>query len=345
MRLRGNTKRENLVSVSSSRCVIFTLALVLASGKPNIACADYDVTFTYGGGYFSFEAGDIDPGLTFGHGFLAPGSGDGARLDFWIAPDGIIDGFGHVIDGMGNMIGGGGGAITIDPNYAPGGDDMFLGSTILNEDGVDQYQSGAGFDTDSFAPSGGLAQFVGPGVADGTAEAYGRVFETDAPAVGDWYYVSKAQRLRDVSLPGRPPNIVSIGRLQGIAGFDPLDGAIDSNFPNETASFQVADTTTSTSTTSISTSTITTTTTLTTSTTVAPPVIVDFNKDVTLWAVYAPTGTITPMYSTNLGTMPIEWIPILIFTNSPVNGTNILSFDPPDTNAPLSYFKLQRTFD
>ena len=42
------------------------------------ARADYDVTFTHGGSYFTVESGDIDPGLAFGHGFLAPGSGAGA---------------------------------------------------------------------------------------------------------------------------------------------------------------------------------------------------------------------------------------------------------------------------
>ena len=35
----------------------------------------------------------------------------------------------------------------------------------------------------------------------------------------------------------------------------------------------------------------------------APPVIVDFNHDVTLWAVYTPTGSIMPTYSTNLETL------------------------------------------
>ena len=51
------------------------------------------------------------------------------------------------------------------------------------------------------------------------------------------------------------------------------------------------------------------------------------------------------MYSTNLETMPIEWIPISVFSNSPLNGTNIIEFDQPDTNASLIYFKLLRAFE
>ena len=104
------------------------------------ARADYDVTFSHGGSYFTVESGDIDPGLAFGHGFLAPGSGAGARFDFWIATDGAIDGTGT---------NGGGGASTLVTNLGvAGGNDTYLASTTLIEDGVDQYNGGAGLDTE-----------------------------------------------------------------------------------------------------------------------------------------------------------------------------------------------------
>jgi len=77
---------------------------------------------------------------------------------------------------------------------------------------------------------------------------------------------------------------------------------------------------------------------------VPPPVIVDVNTDVTLWAVYTPTGTITPMYSTNLGTVPIEWVTVLVFSNTFVTGTNVITFDPPDTNSADVHFHLLQTF-
>jgi hypothetical protein len=94
---------------------------------------------------------------------------------------------------------------------------------------------------------------------------------------------------------------------------------------------------------STSTSTTTTTTpTSTTSTTMTPPVIVDMNRDVTLWAVYTPTGTVTPVYSTNLGTVPIEWLQIPVFSNSPASSTNVFTFDPPDTNAPTIIYMLRQ---
>ena len=89
--------------------------------------------------------------------------------------------------------------------------------------------------------------------------------------------------------------------------------------------------------------TTTTTTSSTTSTsTLTPPVIVDIDADVTLWAVYTPTGTIVPMYSTNLGTTPIEWLTVPIFTNTPIGGTNRIEFDPPDTNSSALYFHLRQ---
>lgn len=102
-------------------------------------------------------------------------------------------------------------------------------------------------------------------------------------------------------------------------------------------------TTISSSTSTSTTTTITpTTTTSTTSTTITPPVIVNMNKDVTLWTVYTPTGTVTPVYSTNLGAMPIEWLAIPIFSNSSMNGTNIITFNPPYTNAPAVIYRLQQ---
>jgi len=262
----------------------------------------HDVSYTYTGGYFSFELGDIDPGLAFGHGFLTPGSGDGARFDFWFAPDGVIDGSG---------VGGGGGA-TPGGNYAAGGDDVFIGSRTVNEDGVDQYMGGAGLDIDSFAATGSaLTNFTGPGFADGTVAAYGRVFENDNPQAGDWYSVSASEVIRNQDVVSNPPNTIPIGRGLGIGGLDPIDGT--------QWSFLV-------------------------SATVPPPVIVDVNTDVTLWAVYTPTGMVTPMYSTNLGTVPIEWITVPVFSNTFVTGTNVITFDPPDTNSADVHFHLLQTF-
>ena len=89
----------------------------------------------------------------------------------------------------------------------------------------------------------------------------------------------------------------------------------------------------------------TSTTTSSTSTTLAPPLIVNMDPDVTLWAIYMPTGTITPLYATNLETMPVEWIPISVFSNVLVNGTNVIEFDRPETNVSLIYFKLLQTFE
>jgi hypothetical protein len=74
-----------------------------------------------------------------------------------------------------------------------------------------------------------------------------------------------------------------------------------------------------------------------------PPVIVDINADVTLWAVYTPTGTIVPLYSTNLGTMASEWLPVTAFTNTPIGQSNIMiEFDPPDTNALGIFYHLRQ---
>ena len=260
------------------------------------------MSYTYTGGYFSFELGDIDPGLAFGHGFLTPGSGDGARFDFWFAPDGVIDGSG--VDG--------GGGATPGGNYAAGGDDVFMGSRVVNEDGVDQYMGGAGLDIDSFAATGSaLTNFTGPGFADGTVAAYGRVFENDNPQAGDWYSVGASEVIRNQDVPANPPNTISIGRSLGLGGLDPIDGT--------QWSFVI-------------------------SATVPPPVIVDVNTDVTLWAVYTPTGTVTPMYSTNLGTVPIEWVTVPVFSNTFVTGTNVITFDPPDTNSADVHFHLLQTF-
>ena len=271
----------------------------------------HNVDFNYGGGYWSFESGDIDLALAFGHGFLSPGSADGARIDFWFAPDGVIDGTG---------VEGGGGASIGAAHYAAGGNDFFIGVLVMGEDGVDQYQAGAGLDVDSFAFSpGSLTNVTGSGFADGTAAGYGRVFENDNPQGGDWYYVGESQMIRDVSVVGTPPNAIPIGRAQGVGGLDAIDGT--------PWSFLV-------------TAATTTTTTSTTTTTLMPPVIVYMDTDITLWAIYAPTGASIPAYSTNLGTMPIEWIPISAFSNALVGGTNVIEFAPPDTNAAAVFFTI-----
>ena len=197
----------------------------------------------------SFQSGDIDPGLSFGHGLLTPGSGNGARFDFWLAPDGVVDGTGFE---------GGCGASTDDVYYAAGGDDLFLGSLVLNEDGVDQYQGGAGLDIDSFASSIGLTNITGEG-ADGTVATYGRVFESDIPQVGDWYYVGPPELLNDLSGGGTLPNVATVARSLGIAGLDPIDGT--------PWSFQVITGSPTSTTSTTSTSSTTTTTTTSTSTT------------------------------------------------------------------------------
>ena len=205
----------------------------------------HDATFTYNGGYYSSEAGDIDPGLTFGHGFLAPGSGEGARFDFWLSLDGIVDGDGPA---------GGGGASTTSVEYAAGANDMFLGTLTMNEDGVDQYMGGSGLDIDSFAVSANLTNHVGQG-ADGVIAAYGRVFENANPQVGDWYYVGAPQILRDISVSGTPPNAIPIGRSEGIAGLDQVDGTMYSFLVTGEPVTTTSTTTSTTTTTSTSTTT------------------------------------------------------------------------------------------
>ena len=84
--------------------------------------------------------------------------------------------FDGVVDGTG--VDGGGGAAD-SGNYAAGGDDVFVSSLVLSEDGVDQYQGGAGLDVDSFAFKSAVTNITGPGFADGTTAGYGRVFEND----------------------------------------------------------------------------------------------------------------------------------------------------------------------
>ena len=86
-------------------------------------------------------------------------------------------------------------------------------------------------------------------------------------------------------------------------------------------------------------STSTTSTSTTSTTTLLSPMIVKMDADVTLWAVYSPTGLV-PMYATNLKVTPIEWMPISIYSNFSLGGTNILKFEPPDTNAAAIYFQL-----
>ena len=224
--------------------------LALAPWASNVVFADYQVFFIHTGSYFSFEASHIVPECNVGHGFLQPGSGNGARFDFWIAPDGVVDGSGAE---------GGGGASINDPNYASPGNDIFLGSLVISEDGVDQYERGTAFDIDSFASlaSSNGANFSGPGIANGTAVAYGRVFETAIPQAGDWYYVGQPELLRDVANPIIPPNIATIGRAEGIRGADPIDGT---PFSHEVVDETAISTTSSTSSSSTSSTSSTSTT-------------------------------------------------------------------------------------
>ena len=303
--LTTSTSTSSTTSSTTTTSTTSTTSILTTSTSSTTSplTGQHDVSFNHNGGYWSSELGDIDPGLSFGHGFLVPGSGNGARFDFWFAPDGVVDGTGAE---------GGGGASMGHANNATGGDDVFLGSIVMSEDGTDQYQGGTGLDVDSFAfLPGGTVNITGPGYADGTTVGYGRVFESDMPQSGDWYYVGASQVIRDVTAGTVPPNTIPIGRGQGLAGLDPLDGTA--------WSFQVAG-----------------------SATPAPPVIADMNKDVTLWSIYDPGGTVTPQYSTNLGTVPVEWLSIPVFSNTPNDGTNVFTFAPPDTNAPLVIFRLQR---
>ena len=308
-------------------CMTVPLSSVADSGELgdqefllNTATGQYDVTFSYVGGYFSFEVGDVDPHLLFGHGFLTPGSGDGSRIDFWMVPDGSNN-----VDGSG--IEGGGGASTLEANFSVGGgNDTFLGALAIFEDGVDQYLGGAGLDMDSFAFAGNLANFTGFG-ADGTNCAYGRVFESEAPQVGDWYYVGRCAILYDAATQS---NSVPIGRAEGIGGLDSIDGT--------PFSFRVIATPTT------STIGVTTTSTITSTTTIVPPVIVRMNSSVVVWGVHFPTGMVAPIYATNVTTTPVEWFPVSIFSNSFENNTNVFCFNPPDTNATTVYIQLLQTF-
>jgi len=63
-----------------------------------------------------------------------------------------------------------------------------------------------------------------------------------------------------------------------------------------------------------------------------------------MWVVHAPTGTVAPIYATNVTTTPIEWLPVSVFSNSFENSTNLFYFDPPDTNATAFYIQLLQTF-
>jgi len=225
--------------------ILFTPMVTLFSFPAN--AQSYDITFTYGGGYYSFEVGNIDLGQGSGHGFLGPGTGNSARFDFWLAPDGERDGFG----GVGPDDDGGGGASINETEFGvPGGNDIFLGSLIVTEDGIDDYQGGTGIDIDSFATAANptVGQYTGP-LTPGTI-AYARVFETSTPNVGSWYYVGQNEILRDVEIGGTPPNSVQIGRSLGVFGLDPIDGTA--------YSYQLGPSTTTTSTTTTSTSTATT---------------------------------------------------------------------------------------
>mgnify|MGYP000547242126 CR=1 FL=1 len=70
-------------------------------------------------------------------------------------------------------------------------------------------------------------------------------------------------------------------------------------------------------------------------------VIVGMEADMTLRAVYAATGIVTPMYSTNLATMPVEWLSVAAYSNTLIDGTNVFTFDPPDTNSAAVFYHLR----
>lgn len=138
--------------------------------------------------------------------------------------------------------------------------------------------------------------------------------------------------------------------VYGFQGATNLDYDLVIDGPNGTTTSSTttsssSTTTSSTTTTTTSSSTTSTSSTSTTSTTISPPVIVYIDTGVTLSAVHASTGTIMPMYTTNLETIPVEWIQISAFSNSLAGGTNVIAFDPPDTNAALVIYKLFRTIE
>jgi hypothetical protein len=93
----------------------------------------------------------------------------------------------------------------------------------------------------------------------------------------------------------------------------------------------------------ITVTTTTTTSTSSSSTTMTPPEIVRIDQGLALWSLHAPTGTVSAMYATNLGSIPIEWISIDPVSSQLENGTNIMLFIPPDTNATSLFFRLQHT--
>jgi len=99
----------------------------------------------------------------------------------------------------------------------------------------------------------------------------------------------------------------------------------------------------STTTSTTSTTSTSTTSTSSTSTTLSPPEIIAVDSIMQIRAIHAPTGTVTPMYSTNLGTVPVEWTTIIGYTNTFLHGTNIIEFDPPDTDSTAVYFHLLQT--
>jgi hypothetical protein len=96
----------------------------------------------------------------------------------------------------------------------------------------------------------------------------------------------------------------------------------------------------SSSTSTTATTSTTTSNTTTSSTTLAQPEIMNMSTDVMLWTVYTTTGAIAPVYSTNLGTLPVEWMSVSVFSNSFISGTNLFTFDPPDTNAQSVFFQM-----
>lgn len=149
-----------------------------------------------------FFLGATDPG----QGFLGVGTGNASLFQIWYAPDGIIDGLGAgARPGVGSAT-----AVT-------GGNDVWLMDWVFDEGntpaGDGDFGSYAYFDTQYFPNSGdapptafddGGANTVLPG-----SKLYARVFQDDAPTVGDWYFVSDALTAQSLTPGLNPPQVLS----------------------------------------------------------------------------------------------------------------------------------------